>query len=61
MRVPITTIKYNDSTYRNAWLSVARKSDGTITLSPFRGNESGTYRTVVRIMAVFDGIVNNES
>ena len=61
MRVPITTIKYNDSTYRNAWLSVARKSDGTITLSPFRGNESGTFRTVVRIMAVFDGIVNNES
>lgn len=61
MRVPITTIKWNDDAYRNAWLSVSRSSNGSITLSPFRGNVSGTYRTQVRIFAVLDGIINNES
>lgn len=61
MRVPVTTLKWNDNIYRNAWLSVARSSNGTITLSPFRGNEYGTYRTQVTILAVLDGIINNES
>ena len=58
MRVPITTIKYNDAQYRNAWLSIARDSSGKITLQPFRGNESGTYKTVVRVAAVYDGITD---
>lgn len=61
MRVPIILTKWNDAQYDNTWLSVARKTDGTITLSPFRGNKTGTFRTVVEILAVFDGIVNNES
>lgn len=61
MRVPVTTIKYNDSQYQNAWLSISRSSSGTISVAPFRGNASGTYRTLIQIFAVFDGIVNNEA
>lgn len=61
MRVPVTTIKYNDSQYQNAWLSISRSSSGAISVAPFRGNISGTYRTLIQIFAVFDGIVNNEA
>ncbi|MDD3251753.1 MAG: hypothetical protein PHV18_04240 [Lachnospiraceae bacterium] len=55
-RIPITTIKYYDSTYRNAWASIARSSSGEVTLSPFRGNVSGTYTVVCEVLAVLDGI-----
>lgn len=57
MRVPLTTLKYNDSIYQNAWTSVSRGSNGEIKFSPFRGNVSGTYSVQVEILAVFDGIV----
>lgn len=61
MRVPVTTTKYSDGRYENAWLSVARSSSGEITLAPFSGTISGTYRTQVQIFAVCDGTINNEA
>lgn len=57
MRIPLTTTKYNDSQYQNAWTSISRSSSGEIKFSPFRGNVSGTYTVNVEIVAVFDGIV----
>lgn len=56
-RVPLTTLKYSDSIYQNAWTSVSRSSSGEIKFSPFRGNVSGTYNVRVEILAVFDGSV----
>lgn len=56
MRVPLTTIKYNDSTYRNAWVSIARNPSGEVILSPFRGSVSGTYNVACEVIGVLDGI-----
>lgn len=61
MRVPVTVTKWSDSQYVVAWLSISRSNSGEIKIAPFRGNTSGTYRTQVQIMAVLDGIINNES
>lgn len=55
MRVPITTLKYSNNTYRNAWVSVDRSSSGEVTLLPFRGNVSGTYNVVCEVVGVLDG------
>lgn len=57
MRIPLTTTKYSDSQYQNAWTSISRSSSGEIKFSPFRGNVSGTYTVNIEIVAVFDGIV----
>ncbi len=62
MRVPLITIKYNDSLYRNAWVSISRSSNGTIKLAPFQGNVYDSALSVhVRILAVMDQHVNCES
>ncbi len=61
-RVPLTTIKYSNDNYLNAWVSVSRDGNGHIHLDPFRGNVSyGSLSVTVTVMAVLDQYVNNEA
>lgn len=55
MRVPVTTVKWNDAIYENAWVSVSRSSSGEVTLSPFRGRVSGTFTVICEVLGVLDG------